>query len=396
MIAEPASDPVAVAASLMPFLRSQIAETDTLARLPDATVATLEERHLFDMLVPRIYCGRQIPLTTYMDVIVELGKGDGSVAWNVALLAIGTWMATTFYPKEVVDEVFAAGGNFRTAAVLNPRSAKVRSADGGVVIEEGLWAFNSGVEHAGWDVLGIPFHDDAGNVVDRGAALIPASQVKLVDDWDTIGLRGSGSTTVRVADVFVPTERIALLSKARRENYASAYLTGEPLYRFPFVPFFAINLGLPGLGMAKAALDLFLEKSRGRGIAFTKYPKQDQAAVTHLLIGEVSSKIDAAELILKRSLEELETTALLGKMTMERRTRIWRDAGFASQLVWQAVDLLASASGGSFARTSDPMNRIWRDARVATLHGALNTDTTDELFGRVATGHAPNNHLLGE
>ena len=241
MVAEPAPDPVAAAASLIPFLRSQIAETDAIARLPDATVAALEDRHLFDMLVPKIYRGRQTSLPTYMDAIVELGKGDGSVAWNVALLAIGTWMASTFYPKEVVDEVYASGGKFRTAAVLNPRSAKVRRADGGIVIEDGLWAFNSGVEHAEWDVLGIPVHDEVGNVVDHGAALIPASQVVLLHDWDTIGLRGSGSTSVRVAEVFVPHERIALLGRARREDYASAHLADEPLYRFPFVPFFAIN-----------------------------------------------------------------------------------------------------------------------------------------------------------
>jgi len=82
-----------------------------------------------------------------MDVVVELGRGEGSAAWTLALLSIGTWMAATLYPKHVVDEIFS-DGNFRTANVLSPRKVKTRRVDGGVLIEEGSWSFNSGVHHA--------------------------------------------------------------------------------------------------------------------------------------------------------------------------------------------------------------------------------------------------------
>ncbi|WP_271896028.1 hypothetical protein [Candidatus Phyllobacterium onerii] len=273
-------------------------------------------------------------------------------------------MATTFYPKEVVDEVFAAGGNFRTAAVLNPRLAKVRSADGGVVIEDGLWAFNSGVEHAGWVVLGIPVLDDAGNVVDRGAALIRLRKL----NWSMTGTRSACAAAAEPASGsrMSSSRRSGSLSLAepagkttrRRTWLVNRYIGSRMLHFLQSIWPCRANLALPGLGMAKAALDLFLQKSTKRAIAFTDYTSQADAAATHLLIGEASSKIDAAELILKRSLEELETTALSEKMSMQHRTRMWRDAGFASRLVWQAVDLLAGASEGSFARSSDRMNRI--------------------------------------
>jgi 3-hydroxy-9,10-secoandrosta-1,3,5(10)-triene-9,17-dione monooxygenase len=387
-------DLVAAATSLISTLRSRRSETDALARLPDATVADLEKAHLFDMLVPKMYGGRQCSLRTFMDVVVELGRGDGSAAWTVALLSASTWMAATLYPKHVVDEIFS-GRNFRTAGVLVPRKVKTKRVDDGVLIEEGSWNFNSGVYHAQWDILSIPIFDESGQFVDSGSALIPTSEVTLLHDWDSIGLRGSGSTSIEVKDIFVPNERIALLSKTLLEDYASTHLRDEPLYRLALVPFLATKLVFPGLGITKAALELFLEKAPHRGIAYTWYEKQDEAAITHLQAGEASAKIDAAELMLRRSVDVLEASAASGtRMALEQRARIRRDAGTASQLIWEAVDLLAGASGGSFAYAKNPMNRLWRDVRVAGMHGGLNASANMELFGRILCKKEPNTPLL--
>jgi 3-hydroxy-9,10-secoandrosta-1,3,5(10)-triene-9,17-dione monooxygenase len=263
------------------------------------------------------------------------------------------------------------------------------------LIEEGSWSFNSGVYHAQWDILGIPIFDESGQFIDRGSALIPISQITLLRDWDTIGLRGSGSTSVAVKDMFVPNERIALLSETLQEDYASTHLRDEPLCRLALIPFFATNIVFPVLGIAKAALELFLEKALHRSIAYTCYEKQDEAAITHLQAGEASAKIDAAELMLRRSVDVLEASAATGtRMALEQRARIRRDAGTASQLIWEATDLLAAASGGSFVYAKNPMNRLWRDVRVAGMHGAINASTTMELFGRILCQKEPNTPLL--
>jgi 3-hydroxy-9,10-secoandrosta-1,3,5(10)-triene-9,17-dione monooxygenase len=389
------NDVVAAAIALIPSLRSRGMETERLARLPDSTVTDLENARLFDMVAPKMYGGLQCSLETLMDAVVQVGRGDGSAAWALALLSASTWMAAALYPQQVVDEVFASGGKFRTAGVLGPREVKTRRVDGGIIIEDGFWSFNSGVEHADWDILGIPIFDESGQVIDSGSALIPISQVTLLHDWDTIGLRGSGSTSVSVKDVFVPNERIALLSKTLQEDYPVSRLRDEPLYGLALVPFLATKLVFPILGMAQAALELFVEKAPRRGIPYTFYARQDEAAVTHLQLGEASSKIDAAEAVLRRSVRELEASAISGsRLTLEKRTMIWRDAGFASRLLWEAVDLLAGASGASFANSDSPMNRLWRDVRVASLHGGLSTSTTMECFGRVLSGKKPNTGLL--
>ncbi len=389
------SDLIEAATSLIPTLRSRIAETDQLARLPYATVADFEQARLFELMVPRMYGGLQTSLRILMDVVVELGRGDGSAAWAVALLAGGTWMSATLYPEKVVDEVFAGGGKMRTAGVLGPHNVKTRKVDGGVVIEEGLWHFNSGVYHAQWDNLGIPILNDAGQMIDSGSALVPTSQITLLHNWDTIGLRGSGSTSVAAKNVFVPNERISLLSKVLQDDYASAHLRDESLYRMPLIPFLVTKLVFPMLGMAKAALELFVEKASHRSIPYTIYEKQDEAAVTHLQVAEASAKIDMAELMVGRCVDDLDGYAASNrKMPREVRARIWRDAGASSQLLWEAVDLFAGASGGSFANVNNPMNRLWRDIRVASMHGGLCTSSSMEVFGRILFGKSSNSMFI--
>jgi 3-hydroxy-9,10-secoandrosta-1,3,5(10)-triene-9,17-dione monooxygenase len=193
----------------------------------------------------------------------------------------------------------------------------------------------------------------------------------------------------------VPHERISLLSKTLQEDRPASRIHDEPLYGLPLVPFFATKLVFPILGMAKAALELFVEKAPHRGIPYTIYERQDEASVTHLLLGEASSKIDAAETVLRRSARELDASVNGGRrMTLEQRARIWRDAGFACRSLWEAIDMLAGASGGSFANADNPMNRLWRDTRVASLHGGLSTSTAMELFGRLLSGQKSHVPLL--
>ena len=111
-------------------------------------------------------------------------------------------------------------------------------------------------------------------------------------------------------------------------------------------------------------------------------------------VSRLYTKIDAAESVVKRSIDSLETSTLSSTpMPLEQRIRLWRDAGFSSQLIWEAVDLMAGASGSAIVDVGNPMSRLWRDVRVAGLHGAISTSTTMELFGRVLLGKKPNTPL---
>jgi len=387
---------IARAADLVSALRSRSRDIDGISKLPDETLKQLDEARLFELMTPHCYGGLQTTIRTYKETVVQLGRGDASAAWTVALINICNWLAATLYPRQITDEMFSTPGGLRACSVLSSRKARVRSVQGGYIIDEGTWGFNSGVYHANWDLLGIPLVDSTGNIVDQGLAAIPIEQIQILNDWDTIGLRGTGSSSVLVRDLFVPTERVASIQGAITGRYASTHLRHEPLYRVAFIPFLAIILVFPALGAARAALELFLEKLPERGIQYTWYEKQAEATVTHLQIAEASAKIDAAECIVDRAVNDLHLNAEANGEYMDllSRARIRRDVGFASQLICEAMDILASASGGSLAFACNLMNRLWRDTRVAGLHGAVCTSTNLELYGRLLCGQPANTTLI--
>src|ERR1700687_552841 len=136
-------DVVAKASALRLTLRERATETDRLARLPESTVADLEEARLFEITTPRRYGGLQLDVGTFMDAMVALGRGDASVSWVATLVNINNWFIATLFPPEVSEEVFAKPGA-RVAAVFQPRSCKVRKVSGGVYFDEGGGAFHFG------------------------------------------------------------------------------------------------------------------------------------------------------------------------------------------------------------------------------------------------------------
>ena len=383
------TDVVAKAAALCLRLRERATETDRLARLPESTVADLEEARLFEITTPRRYGGLQLDVRTFMDAMVELGRGDASVSWVATLVNINNWFIATLFPPQVSEEVFAKPGA-RVAAVLQPRSCKVRRVSGGFHIEHGLWPFNSGVYHAQWDMLGFPVFDEAGVFQHLAFAVLPIADVRILDDWDTIGVRGSGSSSVAVRDVFVPDIRISRPDSARFGKYKSTQLEHEWLYRAAFTPLAQIIIAFPVLGAGLAALDVFMAQLPKRAITASPYSKQGEAPVTHLQLGEASAKIDAARMIIANAADEIERHAKAGSsMDHMTQARIRRDTGFASRLVWEGIDILAGACGGSFASVAHPLNRIWHDARVASLHASLVPSTVFELYGRMMCGLDP-------
>ena len=375
---------VEAARALVPFLREQQGESDRLGRTPDETAARLQAAGVYSLTTPRAYGGLQTNLTTWMKVITEIGRGDGGVAWGASLINSCN-MFGAYFPREVGEEVFAKPGT-RLSGVPMPREAKTKRVEGGILIEEGMWMFNSGVYQAHWDLLGVPMVNEAGQVIDHVMAVVPMSDVKILDDWDTIGLRGSGSSSISVENVFVPDARLLSLPRIAAGANDGPF-KDESLYKSAMVPVMAIILVFPALGLGMHMLEATLEAMKGKNIAYTAYVNQMEAPVTHLQVGEASAKIDCAKLLVAKACADIDEWAVKGEMMPYLdRARIRRDTGATVKLIWEAVDILASAGGGSFARRNNVLNRIWQDARIVCMHGMTVPATNTELYGRLLCG----------
>jgi len=383
------SDIVDRARAIVPRLREGQAESDRLARVPPALVEELEEAGFLSMTTPRAYGGLQTSLSKWMEVNAELGRGDGGVAWAVALVNTGNWTVATAFPRAVADEVFCTP-NARVAGVFSPgKGSSVQLVDGGVIVEKGFWPFNSGVHLAHWNLLGILLPDESGKPTRPSLALMPIGECKILNDWDTVGLRGSGSSSVTVENVFVPWERIVDTFACIRGDYKGGF-QDQALYRCAFNPLDAIILKFATVGLGQAMLDEVLAQVPSRGILLTHYDRQAEAAVTHLQLGEASGRIEAARLMVAHCCAEVDAWAEKGEfMPFAERAKTRLYTGMAGQLLWEGVDLLAAAGGGSFARSGNRLSRIWQDVRTANMHAMANSASNYELYGRILCGLEP-------
>ncbi|WP_243715314.1 hypothetical protein [Micromonospora sp. KC207] len=115
------------------------------------------------------------------------------------------------------------------------------------------------------------------------------------------------------------------------------------------------------VGVAKLARAEFFDRLPGRKITYTEYENQSEAPITHLKVGTALMKIDQAEFHAYRAADTVDAKAASGaEWTLEERARVRADHGWATKLAKEAVDILASASGGTFIYRDVPIQRVVR------------------------------------
>jgi alkylation response protein AidB-like acyl-CoA dehydrogenase len=376
---------------LIPLLRKNASWSEENRRLHDESVEAMAAAGLFRMRAPARYGGYECDTRTQAEVTAELAKGDGSAAWTASVWTIPGWMAGLF-PDEVQDEVYSTP-DVRVCGTLSP-SGFAEPVDGGVRVN-GKWGFISGAQHSHWQEIIAMSPTPDGSSQWPVMGLVPMSDLEIVDDWYTSGMRGSGSVTTIAKDVFVPQERILPLPAVLQGQYASVLNAESPIYRAPLLGVAAgLSVGTM-VGLAKAARDAFFDRLPDRKITYTDYASQMEAPITHLQVAEATMKIDEAEFHAHRVTTLVDEKGQSGEpWKLEERARSRGDVGAVSKLSKEAVDILAMASGGSSIYSDVPIQRIARDVQTVNLHALMLPATNYELYGRVLCGLEPNSDYI--
>lgn len=384
--APPKEELIARAAKLVPLLREKALWMDENRRIHDDVVEAIAEAGLLKLRVPVRYGGYEADMETVVEVLAELGRGDGSTSWTVAVWSISSWMMGLF-PDEVQDEVFATP-DVRVSGILSPGAVAV-PADGGYVVN-GKWSFNTGAQLSAWNTNAAVTPTQDGDFAPVMIAL-PMADLQIVDDWNSSGLRGSGSVTTVAQDVFVPAERVLPMGPVLQGEHRSELNANAPVFSAPFMPTASAIVCAPALGLALAAKDAFFERLPGRKITYTSYEDQAQAPVTHLAVAAAITKVDEAGFHARRAAYLLDSKSRAAETwTLEERARVRLSLGAACQRAKEAVDILDGASGGSSVYRDVPIQRIQRDVQVLNLHAILHPNTNLELYGRIACGLGAN------
>ncbi|WP_414636022.1 acyl-CoA dehydrogenase family protein [Actinophytocola sp.] len=374
------------ASELIPLLQKHATWAEENRRLHDESIEALADAGVFKLRRPKRYGGYEADTRTLVEVGTALGQGCGSTSWVASVYWIPTWMACQF-PDQVQDEVFATE-DVRICGTLSP-SAMAKPVDGGVVVN-GKWGFISGAHHAHWqEIISIlvPPDGDPYPIM----ALVPISDLLVVDDWHTSGLKATGSVSTVAKDLFVPQERVLPLPVVLQGQSASKLNADSPIYRAPLLPVASASSVGTVVGMAKGARDAFFSRLPDRKITYTGYESQREAPITHFQVAEATMKIDQAEFHAHRLAELVDTKTVEGtEWKLEERARSRADLGAVVRLAKEAVDILATASGGSSIYSGIPMQRISRDVQAVNLHALMHPNTNAELYGRVLCGLEPN------
>lgn len=391
--AEPPSreDLISRSRALLPLLSRNAATTDRDRVLAEENMAALAAAGLLRLAVPRRYGGFQTPVRTMIDVTSTLAEACGSTAWVVANRFVATWVASLLGSR-AQDEIFGGDPDAGVAGAFAP-STQMRRVDGGVVAS-GRWYYCSGSAFAKWGLLGIMEVDGEGNPIDQFFALIPARDLTIEDTWFTTGMRGTNSNCMVADEVFIPNHRLISVFDALKGVYPTEHKS-EALYRSLFASFLPLNLTGPLLGLGRAALRHVIEGAPKRGIPSTIFRKQTESSAFQIQVAEAATKIDTAHLHVHRAAQDVDDAAMREEsLAMVTRGRVRADVSYAVSQATEAINMLVSAHGaGSFAE-SNSMQRIWRDANIASNHVALLRPIGMEVYGRTLLGVEKNISMM--
>lgn len=375
---------LARARALVPVLRERAPRAEDMRSLLPETEADLHASGLLRMTQPKRWGGMELDWVSMFELPAEIGRGCASSAWNLANLAIHHWMLA-LYDEHAQAEVWEENPDALIASGIAYPQGRARKVDGGFVMD-GYWNFSSGVDGATWNMLAVTVRDgDA--VVDHRMCLVPRGEFEIIDDWQVLGMRGTGSKSVKVKDLFVPEYRALCMYLARGEaQYPGARTNPHPHYAIPLSGLGSHCIAGAAVGNARAALEMTLDAVRDRNTNYTAVRMREFQAV-QLRVAAAGARVDAARLIIRNDCLEAQSIAEAKRApTLDEKLRWKRNVAYAVQLSTEAVDNLHAMAGARGIYDHYPIQRLFRDAHALMGHIGFSWDAQATPWGQVALG----------
>ncbi len=380
------------ARALAPKLRERSLATNKARQIPEETIRDFWDHDLNYLLRPNKFGGPAVRPDEAFQIAFELGRGDGSAAWVWSVMLIHDLFVAHF-PEEFQKEYW---GKERTLSASSfPPNGRPTPVKGGVRVS-GQWSFCSGVDNADWLFLGAFFGPPSGDspMPDIRYVMVPKGDYRIIDDWDVMGLRGTGSKSVVIDDKFVPDHRIVSHKEMSDATSPGAKLHSEPVYRAPIWSFVPFTISAPACGVAQGALDAFIAEMMVRDDLFAHSPLAKKPGM-HVRVAEASAMIDCADLLYKRSYRETIDKVLAGEVpSLAFRARSRRDQGFCVKLAKAAVGLLVDAGGGRGLYDTNHVQRSFRDLQAISGHIVATWDVAAYSYGQIALGGPPSDIFI--
>ena len=371
------------ARALVPTLRSRERAAIAAGQVPRETIEELTVSGFFKVLQPARYGGLELTPRTYCEIARTLAEGCMSTAWVYAVIAVHNWQMALF-PEQAAQDVWGKDPNIRISSSYMP-VGKVKIVPGGYRLS-GRWAFSSGSAHCDWVILGanVPPSTAEGKPEPRNF-LVPRTDYRIVDNWDVMGLRATGSNDILVEDAFVPEHRTLCeldmfnLQCPGHQHHRAA------LYRIPFAQLFNRTVSTTSLGTLKRALLEFVNTTKEKRATYTG-DRLARDTTIQFVVAQVERILDEQILVLERDTRELMEHAGRNTWTLERRAALGASTtGTVSRCV-EAIDKLMEFSGAKALYRGNAIQQAFLDIHCARAHVANNPYPYGRNLGAVRFG----------
>jgi alkylation response protein AidB-like acyl-CoA dehydrogenase len=362
---------IARAAAVSAAVAAASDEIESGRRLPPALLDRLHEAELFRLLLPRSSNGIETDPVTFFHVIETIARADGSTAWCLSQ-AGGCAMSAAYLDLPVARAIF--GNDPRAVLAWGPGpKVKAIECDGGYRVT-GVWAFASGGRHATWLGAHCPIFKadgsprlEAGGVHEERTMLVRTEDVEWTDIWNTVGLRGTASDQFALNDFFVRSDH-SITREFDRECRESG-----PLYRMGAGTCYQVGFAGVACGIARGALDCFVDVARNKVPRGGSSPLRDNAVVQSGL-AQAEVNLRAARGFVLQSMADIWKHLCAGaSITVEQRITVRMAATNAIHKAREAVDFAYNAAGATAIFENHPLERRFRDIHTVTqqLQGQL-------------------------
>ena len=355
---------VDVARSLEPLIREH-AEVIEQARMPAPLVDALHDAGVFRAMLPHELGGLEAEPVEWLQMIEELSRINASVGWNAF---IQSGIGLTFLDPETFERFRERGGGRLILAMnLGRMAGKAVKVEGGYRVS-GRWPFASGSPFATWlGGMSMVCGQDGSPVLRANGlpqpllAIWPADQARIIDTWDGLGLRGTGSGDFEISGLFVPDEQVNT-ELFGAPNYDRA------LFRIKEMP--EIGHGAHALGVASAALESFVAAVNSKPLPGSSR----QLAMGHMQAHQIAFAradvlVRAARTLLHETVRAAyEDATVHAELDLELRVRLREANIFTVRAAREAVGLVFEMAGSSAVYRGRPIEQAFRDINTAANH----------------------------
>jgi 3-hydroxy-9,10-secoandrosta-1,3,5(10)-triene-9,17-dione monooxygenase len=362
--------------AMIPMLRERADQVEQDRKVSSETIQAFVDAGFFKILQPRQWGGWEMNPEVFFRVLMELGRGCCSSAWNMMILGVHQW-EFGHLPQQAGDDVWGQDNAVIVASAYAP-AGSVTPVEGGFILD-GLWPTSSGTDHGQWAFLGGFLKDENGVPYDRYSFLISRDDYEIVDDWFVFGLKGTGSKSLRVNKAFIPAHRAHSMALYEHSDRGS-------MYYWPFSTIFFGSVSAVICGFGQGAIDIFSEQMKVRTVTGSTVRASLSPYVRDRL-GNATVKVSSARARLLQIMAETTPVVSARELVdLDSRVRHLCEIAHVGRNVEEAVLLLFKATGARGIFLNNPLQRVVRDVLAAANHITQNADDTSGVLG---------GHMLG-